>query len=29
VATDGQVFTMDDGRVLDPAYVTRLFQKLR
>jgi hypothetical protein len=27
--TDGHVFTMEDGRPLDPAYVTRLFQKLR
>jgi integrase len=27
--TDGHVFTMDDGRALDPAYITRLFQKLR
>ncbi len=27
--TDGHVFTMDDGRPLDPAYITRLFQKLR
>jgi integrase len=27
--TDGHVFTMEDGRALDPAYVTRLFQKLR
>ena len=26
---DGHVFTMEDGRALDPAYVTRLFQKLR
>jgi integrase len=26
---DDHVFTMDDGRALDPAYVTRLFQKLR
>jgi integrase len=26
--TEGHVFTMDDGRPLDPAYVTRLFQKL-
>jgi integrase len=27
--TQGHVFTMDDGRPLDPSYVTRLFQKLR
>lgn len=27
--TEGHVFTMEDGRALDPAYVTRLFQKLR
>jgi integrase len=27
--TEGHVFTMEDGRPLDPAYVTRLFQKLR
>jgi integrase len=27
--THGHVFTMEDGRALDPAYVTRLFQKLR
>jgi integrase len=27
--TDGHVFTMEDGRALDPAYITRLFQKLR
>ena len=26
---DGHVFTMEDGRALDPAYVTRLFQKIR
>jgi integrase len=26
---DGHVFAMEDGRPLDPAYVTRLFQKLR
>ena len=26
---DGHVFTMEDGRPLDPAYVTRLFQKIR
>ena len=25
----GHVFTMEDGRPLDPGYVTRLFQKLR
>jgi integrase len=28
-ATQGHVFTMEDGRALDPAYVTRLFQKIR
>jgi integrase len=27
--TEGHVFTMQDGRALDPAYITRLFQKLR
>ena len=27
--TEGHVFTMEDGRALDPAYVTRLFQTLR
>jgi integrase len=27
--TEGHVFTMEDGRALDPAYITRLFQKLR
>jgi integrase len=27
--TQGHVFTMEDGRGLDPAYVTRLFQKIR
>jgi hypothetical protein len=27
--TEGYVFTMEDGRGLDPAYVTRLFQRLR
>jgi integrase len=27
--TQGHIFTMQDGRPLDPAYVTRLFQKLR
>jgi integrase len=27
--TDGHIFTMQDGRALDPAYVTRLFQWLR
>jgi integrase len=27
--TQGHVFTMDDGRALDPSYVTRLFQRLR
>jgi integrase len=27
--TDGHVFTMEDGRALDPQYVTRLFQKIR
>jgi integrase len=26
--TQGHVFTMEDGRALDPAYVTRLFRKL-
>jgi integrase len=26
---DGHVFTLEDGRPLDPAYVTRLFQQLR
>jgi site-specific recombinase XerD len=26
---EGHVFTMEDGRALDPAYVTRLFQKIR
>ena len=25
----GHVFTMEDGRPLDPQYVTRLFQKIR
>ena len=24
--TEGHVFTMEDGRALDPAYITRLFQ---
>jgi integrase len=27
--TEGHVFTMEDGRALDPGYVTRLFQVLR
>jgi hypothetical protein len=27
--TQGHVFTMEDGRPLDPSYLTRLFQKLR
>jgi integrase len=27
--TEGHVFTMEDGRALDPAYITRVFQKLR
>ena len=27
--SEGHVFTMEDGRALDPAYITRLFQKLR
>jgi integrase len=27
--TEGHVFTMEDGRAVDPAYVTRLFQALR
>lgn len=27
--THGHVFTMESGRALDPAYITRLFQKLR
>ena len=27
--TEGHIFTMQDGRPLDPAYITRLFQKLR
>ena len=27
--TQGHVFTMEDGRPLDPAYVTRLFQVIR
>ena len=27
--THGHVFTMEDGRALDPAYITRLFQKIR
>ena len=27
--TQGHVFTMEDGRPLDPSYVTRLFQRLR
>jgi integrase len=27
--TAGHVFTMEDGRALDPAYVTRLFTKIR
>jgi integrase len=27
--SDGHVFTMEDGRGLDPAYITRLFQKIR
>jgi integrase len=27
--TEGHVFTMENGRPLDPAYVTRLFQTLR
>jgi integrase len=26
---DGHVFTIEDGRPLDPAHVTRLFQKIR
>lgn len=26
---DGHVFTMEDGRPLDPAYITRLFRKIR
>lgn len=26
--TDGHVFTMEDGRALDPQYVTKLFQKI-
>jgi integrase len=26
--TEGHVFTMENGRALDPSYVTRLFQKL-
>jgi integrase len=26
---DGHVFAMEDGRALDPAYLTRLFQKIR
>ena len=26
---DDHVFTMEDGRPLDPAYITRLFQKIR
>jgi integrase len=26
---DGHVFTLDDGQPLDPAYVTRLFQRIR
>jgi hypothetical protein len=25
----GHVFTMEDGRALDPSYATRLFQRLR
>ena len=28
-ATEGHLFTMDDGRPIDPSYVTRVFQKLR
>jgi site-specific recombinase XerD len=27
--SDGHVFAMEDGRALDPAYVTREFQKIR
>ena len=27
--TEGHVFTMEDGRPLDPQYVTKLFQKIR
>lgn len=27
--TEGHVFTLEDGRPLDPAYATRLFQTLR
>jgi hypothetical protein len=27
--SEGHVFTMEDGRALDPSYITRLFQKLR
>ena len=27
--TDGHVFTMEDGRPLDPQFVTKLFQKIR
>jgi integrase len=27
--TEGHVFTMEDGRALDPSYVTRLFSTLR
>ena len=27
--TEGHVFTMEDGRPLDPAYITRLFQVIR
>jgi integrase len=27
--SEGHVFTMEDGQALDPAYITRLFQKLR
>jgi integrase len=26
---EGRVFTMEDGRALDPSYATRLFQRLR
>jgi len=26
---DGHVFTLEDGRPLDPAYITRLFQRIR
>jgi integrase len=27
--TEGHVFTMEDGRAIDPSYVTRLFQTIR